>query len=242
MNGNRKGPYVLMAVIALMMAFFVVAFPAPVQADENPALPPDFTLHGKTGNEWNAEWWQWAFKIPLADHPMAQTGDVDCGAYQHGRVWFLGGAFGGVGSGPTRTCTIPKNTYLWFPVLNWVFWRPGDFVTDQEGHDAVRFYGDGTENVLVTVDGVPVPNVEDYRYHSDIFKFKIQSGGVFEGDPNNTEYPHLIPGVMYDGIDDGYYMMLKPLPAGDHTIHFSADSPFFGGFSVDMTYYITVTE
>jgi hypothetical protein len=240
MNGNRKGLSVFLAAIALMVAFFVAASPASVQADDNPALPPDFRLHGKTGNQWDAEWWQWAYKIQLDEHPMQQAGEVDCGAFQHGRVWFLGGTFGGVPPGSSRTCTIPKNTYLWFPVLNWVLWRPGDCVTDQECHDVARFYGDATQNVVVTVDGVPIPDVEAYRYHSDIFKFKIKPGGVHEGDPNNTEYPHLIPGLMYDGIGDGYYMMLKPLPPGPHTIHFSADSTF--GFSVDMTYHITVTD
>ena len=234
MNGNRKGPYVLLAAIVLLVAFFLATPPAPAYADENPWMPADFRLHGKTGNEWDAVWWKWAFSIPAADHPLNQTGEVDCSAYQTGRVWFL------VGGTAARTCTIPKNTYLWFPVLNWVMWRPGDFITDEEGHDLARFYGDATENVVVTVDGVPVPNIEDYRYHSDFFKFKIKEGGIFQGDPNNTAYPHLIPNLMYDGVDDGYYMMLKPLPAGEHTIVFSADSTL--GFSVSMTYHITVTN
>ncbi len=240
MNGNRKGFYLFLVGIAMMMAFFVAASPAPVQADNpNPALPADFTLHGKTGDQWSAEWWQWAYKIPSANHPINQVGNVDCSAYQTGRVWFLGGTFGGV-VGHDRTCTIPKNTYLWFPVLNWVMWRPGDCVTDQECYDLARSYGDATNNVVVTVDGDPVPNVVDYRFNSAPFKFKIKDGGIHQGDPNNTAYPHLIPGLMYDGFDDGYYMMLKPLSPGEHTIHFSADSTF--GFSVSMTYHLTVTE
>ena len=40
----------------------------------------------------------------------------------------------------------------------------------------------------------------------------------------------------------GYWIMLAPLPVGEHTIHFTAsvDNPLFGQFEVDVTYHLTV--
>ena len=122
----------------MAIAFYVAA--TPVAADGDPWMPADFTLHGKNGDQWNAKWWQWAYGIPAATHPINQEGDADCSAYQRGRVWMLGGTFNGADDN-VRNCTIPTNTYLWFPILNYVDWRPGDFVTEQEGHEHATFSG-----------------------------------------------------------------------------------------------------
>jgi hypothetical protein len=40
-------------------------------------------------------------------------------------------------------------------------------------------------------------------------------------------------------VDDGVYVMLKPLGAGEHTLRFSGVFPQFE-FGIDMTYVITV--
>ena len=97
-------------------------------------------------------------------------------------------------------------------------------------------------NLVVTVDGVTVPNIGDYRYHSDVFPFHIQLGGISEGDPNNTAYPHLIPRLQYDGIADAYYIMIKPLSEGPHTIYFTGASDLCGGLCppLAVTYNLTV--
>jgi len=40
-------------------------------------------------------------------------------------------------------------------------------------------------------------------------------------------------------VDDGVYLMLAPLSAGAHTIHFTVAAPD-GTFSLDVTYNLTV--
>jgi hypothetical protein len=43
-------------------------------------------------------------------------------------------------------------------------------------------------------------------------------------------------------VADGYWIMLAPLPIGEHTIRFkgAVDNDILGGFVVDVTYFITV--
>lgn len=48
----------------------------------------------------------------------------------------------------------------------------------------------------------------------------------------------LIPGTYGPSVDDGMYVMLTPLPPGQHNIHFTAK--LGDGFELDVTYYLTV--
>jgi hypothetical protein len=57
----------------------------------------------------------------------------------------------------------------------------------------------------------------------------------------------LPPGTYSPAVDDGSYVMLKPLPIGAHTVHITAtrgacplDAPDNPGFSQDVTYDLTV--
>ena len=51
-------------------------------------------------------------------------------------------------------------------------------------------------------------------------------------------------GTYSPAIDDGFYVMLKPLSVGTHALHFkgaSSGCPLIGGpFGVDVTYNLTV--
>jgi hypothetical protein len=40
-------------------------------------------------------------------------------------------------------------------------------------------------------------------------------------------------------LADGYWVLLNPLPAGNHTIHLHGEIPDWG-FAVDVTYNLTV--
>jgi hypothetical protein len=87
----------------------------------------------------------------------------------------------------------------------------------------------------VVVDGVPVPKLrEKFRVKSEVFAVTLPADNLFG----------ITPGTYSPAIDDGYYVMLKPLSVGPHTLHFegaSAGCPLIGGpFSVDVTYDITI--
>ena len=97
-------------------------------------------------------------------------------------------------------------------------------------------------DVQVTVDGVPVEGLkEDYRFPSPVFPFNGAIDNPFDtfcsGVPAGTCYE----GPHTSGFSDGYWVMLRPLSPGVHTIHmygYLAD----WNFMVDVTYNLTVAN
>jgi hypothetical protein len=88
-----------------------------------------------------------------------------------------------------------------------------------------------THGFLTTsVDGVVLQNLANYRFSSPVFSYTLPDNNI-EGVPAQTVTP---------AVADGYYLMLAPLSAGQHQIHFTGGSPLLN-FSLDVTYNITVT-
>ena len=70
----------------------------------------------------------------------------------------------------------------------------------------------------VTIDGVPVENVSDYRSESPQFTFTAPTPWI-SGDTGGTG----------TSVGDGYYMMIKPLPVGRHVIEYGGTFHFEPG-------------
>src|SRR5690349_16171961 len=86
---------VLAGLVAV--ASFATAVPPAAAAkgvhDAVGVVPPQAHPNGHTYGEWSEKWWQWAYSLPAAGHPLFDETGVDCGAGQSGTVWFLGGVF-----------------------------------------------------------------------------------------------------------------------------------------------------
>ncbi len=52
------------------------------------------------------------------------------------------------------------------------------------------------------------------------------------------------PGLRFPAVADGYWIGLKPLPAGEHTIVFQAivGDPLAPDFDLKLTYHLTVKD
>src|SRR5438128_1463082 len=219
-------------------------------------LSPDTKHYGKTYDEWSTAWWQWALAIPVhappfsarVNHPLVDLTGAKCGVGQSGPVWFLGGAFFQAGMPAVSTivrndCSVPSSKALFFPILNiecsiveGVAFGCADTV--QGLRDAVKFVIDLVSNVAVDVDGVAIPISSSYRVDSQTkptfcFTFPPDDILSFIGEGPFS------PGTYCPAVDDGYYIMLAPLPAGPHTIHFHGEIPDFN-FTLDVTYNLTV--
>jgi len=185
-----------------------------------------------------ARWWQWAMETPASQSPLTdQTGQFASANQPHGPVWFLAGNEGGT---TTRTVTIPAGKALFFPVAN---------VFDVEDGTAVGGGGKvfSVKNPLqtaqafvasliataggmsCTVDGTPIAITSDNLEQSTPFTLNLDADNLL-GIP---------AGVYYPAVDSGYYVLVPPLPAGQHTIHFAGTIAAFS-FSLDVTYNITV--
>ena len=78
----------------------------------NQVAPPDPAAY----KQLSAKWWQWVASTPLSEGGPFGTFGTDCAENQpNGNTWFLAGSFGDPAE---RTCTIPADTRLFFPVVN----------------------------------------------------------------------------------------------------------------------------
>jgi hypothetical protein len=196
-------------------------------------------IFGVSASAWTAQWWQWALSLP---YPVSPFFD-DTGAFlevgQRGPVWFLAGRVqpGAV----TRTATIPSGKALLVPPLctEWDNVGADPLMTVEELHaraaEQMSVIVQGS--MFLTVDGVPVPDVEKGRVVSDAFQYAFPEDNVGQHVGQGTTR-----GIYAPAVSDGYWVMLKPLPVGDHTIHFggTVGSPY--DFTLDITYELTVVD
>ncbi len=187
-----------------------------------------------------AEWWQWAFSIPTSENPTLDPTGEKCFVGQRGSTWFLAGSFGG---GPvTRTCQVPAGARIFFPAANSVFFdTPGvcgqgpEHIPVAEMRAGNAELVDGLIDVSAEVDGEPVEGL--HRVRSRVFEVALPEENFFDEPCADTGgFP---AGIYSPAVDDGYYVLLKPLAVGHHTLHFHAENPELG-FVIDTTYDLTV--
>ena len=80
---------------------------------------------------------------------------------------------------------------------------------------------------LVEIDGVAVNNPEQYLEKSVLFDLFL---------PEESLFGEL---TLSPCVDSGYYLLVRPLPPGAHTIKFQASSANCG-FGQDIIYNLTV--
>ena len=83
------------------------------------------------------------------------------------------------------------------------------------------------------IDGVPIA-LDDYRFKSDLYQDTVHPDNIFG--IGTVAWPP-VGDFTRDFMSDGYWVMVKPLARGNHTIRFTA-SPW----GLDVTYHITVTD
>jgi hypothetical protein len=256
LNPNR-GPTGGLVARGLVPALAICAL-LPVLAAGQPAaqcreqpgkptlLPSHSCPHGKTYGEWGEAWWKWVMSIPANRSPLLDTNGAFAAEGQNGPVWFLAGTVGGAA---TRTCNVPLNKALFFPLVNYINDYPcpgGDVVPPR---DLPKYLADGAHWIInhvtelkAEVDGVALPDLWQNRGDSGLFLFK--------GDPTMAQVDPCITGRVQPGYSDGYWVMLAPLPAGRHTIHFGGKAvfslangdPYDWTVDVDVTYKLAVQD
>jgi hypothetical protein len=184
----------------------------------------------------SAEWWQWALSIPASVNPQLDETGENGVVGQRGPIWFLAGAFNG--GTPNRSCSVPQGTALFFPVTNQVEINTPN-VCGQIGALSVKELRvsaaaviDGATNLSVTVDGIAIKNLQ--RIQSEVFAVALPEDNVFVAPCAPLPVP---AGIYSPAVDDGFYVLLKPLSLGPHALHFHAEA---GGIVQDVTYNLAV--
>lgn len=206
------------------------ASPAPAAG-----VPAAAVLPGSTGARsadtatLTVAWWQWAMDLPI-EPVLDQTGAL-CGLGDQGEVWFLAGT-DGTRDDITRTCTIPLGVRLLVPVATRYVRRPFAPGKRERVEECAQLQGraamppDGLLHARVTLDGVEVGIGAADR---------VPSPGCFDPYPGLPAAEGKPPPLA---ASDGYWLLLEPLPPGEHVLevdaHYRRDGQ--GGFEIVQRY------
>jgi hypothetical protein len=211
----------------------------------------DAVVACKTYEDWSAEWWKWATYAPNGESPAY---DDDSGVYatvdNDGPVFFIAGTGSGTGA-VVREFDVPADTPVFFPVVNAfaVTWPPDppDYVETTLDDFELQMKG-----MHASIDGQEIANVEDFLVRNDDFTVAAPKGSnLYELIAASGLPPELDPGDEFASGSTGYWLMLKNLAPGEHTIEFGGwfDANKNGVFEpdkddteVDVTANINVTD
>ena len=212
-------------VLVLFAAVTLLAFGTLATADDEKPQEGDRLVE---------RWWQHAASFSNALSPIADKSGASCQLGQNGKIWFLHGTSGNAGP-VVRTCTIPTGKKLFFPIVNNVCIPfPGE--TIEQNVQACKDFIDQVDVRELEVDGKERNRLIRRRTQPSGFALTLPEDNIFD-------FPDLkfdTPAGVYVGVADGFWALLKPLAAGDHTIHIKGG--ITGGFAVDVTYNLKVVE
>ena len=214
---------------------FVALFSSSLNAQ---VLPSDVVVDGKTIGDWSAQYWQWILPVPTNQSPafdpdgsFAQVNQPD------GPVFFVSSVFQ-LSATVTRSFSVPEGKYLFVPLLTHfndnVDMNPP--LTVEQLRELTSAGVELIDKLHANIDGVAVPDLFEHRAASPVFGINFES--------TDHLYTWLL-GHPFSGLNDpivaeGYYLMLEPLPPGQHVINFGAGVGPPINFSKDITAYITV--
>jgi hypothetical protein len=229
-------PLVIGCLFILTVLVIPITFSDTESSNSSQSIYPiNSKQYGLTYGEWTAKWWQWASSIPTKDNPTTDENGEKCAVGQNDpNVWFLAGTGGGEA---TRACTIPAGKAIFFPVLNVECdYLSQDLKTESDLRKCAKADQDKATNLQATVDGVAIPDLKMYRVQSPLFNMTLPNDNVFAAPPGTTQ-----------AVSDGFWILLKPLPLGNHEIHFSGSLVDFTAtgplnFVSDAKYDITINS
>ena len=168
---------------------------------------PEDRPFGFSYGEWTTKWWEWALSIPIPFNPVLDDTGQYADRNQHNPVWFLAGTIGDENKVAHRTCTVPKQKAVLFPIINYIYTedRPFDEIK------LVKHVKQDIDDIVVkeaTIDGYQVPI---YRVNSDpcLFHLRVAEKNRLGISVGTT-----------DASADGYWVFVKSLNIGQHDIHF----------------------
>lgn len=175
------------------------------------------TPFGLSWIEWVKKWWNWCYQVPN-EVPIEDMTGQHCAKNQNeDKIWFLAGTYGGT---VHRNCVIPDGRAIFFPVVNDLisFYEYPNLQNELRLHDYARSDLDETIEVTVFVDSNLIKDSKKFRIHTNIFEIAL---------PSKEDSSDLVP---TRAVSDGYWIFLKPLPLGHHTLHFIGEKLAYDEF------------
>lgn len=227
---NQIGLITICSFVSFIIVFASFITTASAQSGKVDIFPIDSKPYNSTYGQWTANWWKWALSVPQENNPITDQTGKYCGLNQKGPVWFLTGTTGG---SVVRECTIPAGKAILLTPLN-IECSYAEFpalTTERELRDCAKWPG---ASVAVTIDGKDVHDLQQYQSQSPLFNATFPKSNLFGA-----------PGGPTQAVSGGWWLLLKPLSPGKHTIHASGnviDNPTTGtqSFATEVTYHLIV--
>ena len=217
-NFNNRNILFILPVFLLLSLFYIYydSFVL-VEASELSVFLPNEKPFGLTYGEWSAEWWKWLLSSPNDSNPSTdKTGEYCTMNQNNSNVWFLAGTSGGY---EERKCSIPEGMAILVSPIEVIctFAEYPELKIEDDLRNCAKSDQDAVKDVKLTVDSIPMTNLQNFRVTSSLFNVTLPENNIF-GVPSQTT----------EAISDGTFVMLKELPVGHHTIYAS-------GLLVDFT-------
>ena len=201
-------------------------------------------VNGETFGSYVSDWWIWALGIDVDTNPIF---DGPCDQDQPAGVFYLAGNTGGT---TTRACTLPSGTPIFFPILNsftTTCTETGDCPADPDAEllaTSSTYYTDHpVSSMTLEIDGVSLTDLTQYYGASGIWTDPRSNDPNTEPFYNQCTGPiganqcGVLVGTPRDAAASGYWIMMKPLAAGSHVVHFVGHQQ---SFTLNVTYNLTV--
>lgn len=177
-------------VLLLSIGFFNINAPA-----NSTTLTSNNTANGEDLSTLSIRWWQWVTNAPDDLDPLADDTGEHCNYAQSGDVFFLAPSYSF--DKVIRNCIIPKDKYIFFPVISIMRWDTGDGLSCDDLKKEVNAAINSAREMLSEVDGQKL-----------------------DGTRAATTSCFTIPGDEDHYASDGYWILLNPLSEGQHHLHF----------------------
>lgn len=178
-------------------------------------LMPEESVCGLSQGEWSWRYWEWSKSFPKEQNPADdQTGSI-CMKNQSGTVFMLTGS--SKGKPVTRSGEVPSGKYIFIPVL--VSLAEDKQFNCKSLTSAIDKMSEEISSLYVEIDHQKITDMKSFRQKIGCYLLDTYSGKNF-------------------AASDGYWVMLKPLALGKHSIRFGGR--FSDGFSQDVLYELTV--
>jgi hypothetical protein len=180
---------------------------------------------GKSWQEWAASWCRWMLSIPKKKNPSLDRTGKYCSINQDDHnVWFLTGSFGNVGP-IKRKCIIPSGKAIFFPVLvkEDSLAEDSDLKTEA---DLIKRCEQATNrliNIEASIDDQRMEHLGNYRVRSEVFDLMVPKDNVYNVRPGLTR-----------SVCDGYWLFIKPLQAGIHSIFFKGETSLEEPYTINQ--------